>query len=240
MNKLLYLTMSKIDLSSGVYKKIRAQAEAFEKEGFETRILFVSDGQEANYLKNNEVLTVNLQDILSEVTDYLKECYFCYVRFELLRHKNFKNILERCLQLGTKIVTEIPTFPPYQESMARFHAKIRSRNYVGAMKTFIGAGLVFIDMNLLAQKSNMVCIVADDYQFKGTKTIRIENGIDLRNNPYSAYIPKECVNIIAVSNFTIWNGYDRAIEGLYIYKNSNPSKKIKLILVELFKVQPHS
>lgn len=230
-NEILYLTMAEVNTSSGVYKKIRAQADAFERQGFETRILFVSDTDNIHYLKNGELRESSFAQIESEVAQYLKECSFCYARFELLRHKYFKKVLNLCIAANTKIVTEIPTFPPYQESFARAKAKLKSGQVIGGLKTMVGAGIVAGDMNALANMASMVCIVADDFKFKKTKTIRIENGIDLQKNPLAPYSEKNVINIIAVSNFAVWNGYDRAVEGLGQYYATAPKRKIHLTLV---------
>lgn len=230
-NEILYLTMAEVNTSSGVYKKIRAQADAFERQGFETRILFVSDTDNIHYLKNGELREGSFAQIESEVAQYLKECSFCYARFELLRHKYFKRVLDLCTAANTKIVTEIPTFPPYQESFARAKAKLKRGQVIGGLKTMIGAGIVAGDMNALANMSSMVCIVADDFKFKKTKTIRIENGIDLQKNPLAPYSEKNVINIIAVSNFAVWNGYDRAVEGLGQYYATAPKRKVHLTFV---------
>lgn len=230
-NEILYLTMAEVNTSSGVYKKIRAQADTFERQGFETRILFVSDTDNIHYLKNGELREGSFAQIESEVAQYLKECSFCYARFELLRHKYFKRVLDLCTAVNTKIVTEIPTFPPYQESFARAKAKLKRGQVIGGLKTMIGAGIVAGDMNALANMSSMVCIVADDFKFKKTKTIRIENGIDLQKNPLAPYSEKNVINIIAVSNFAVWNGYDRAVEGLGQYYATAPKRKVHLTFV---------
>ena len=229
--EILYLTMAEVNTSSGVYKKIRAQADAFERQGFETRILFVSDTDSIHYLKNGELREGSFAQIESEVAQYLKECSFCYARFELLRHKYFKRVLDLCTAANTKIVTEIPTFPPYQESFARAKAKLKRGQVIGGLKTMIGAGIVAGDMNALANMSSMVSIVADDFKFKKTKTIRIENGIDLQKNPLAPYSEKNVINIIAVSNFAVWNGYDRAVEGLGQYYATAPKRKVHLTFV---------
>lgn len=231
MNKILYLTMAEVDTSSGVYKKIRAQADAFERMGYETRILFATDSGNTQYLKNGTLIKTDFAGIEKEITQYLKACSFCYARFELLRHKYFKRVLEMCVEEKIKIVTEIPTFPPYQESIARAKAKAKDGRIFGALKTLIGAQLVVNDMNSLANMSDMMCIVADDFKFKKTKTIRIENGIDLQKNPLTTYSEKDYVNVIAVSNFAVWNGYDRAVEGLGIYYKGHPERDVHLTFV---------
>ena len=231
MRSFLYLTMAAVDATSGVYKKIIEQFEAFTKQNLQGQILFVSDNENAILFKNDKMIPVQINNILLEIKEYLENSEFCYVRFELLRHKNYKKILDICMKCGTKIITEIPTFPPYQESLARVRAKKKERKYLGALKTLIGAAFVVFDMYRIAKFSDMVCIVADDYKFKKTKTIRIENGVNIRKNPYVESRKHENINVIAVSNFAVWNGYDRAIEGIKKYKDTNPKIKVNLIFV---------
>lgn len=223
--------MSEVDPSSGVYKKIRAQADAFERLGYETRILFVTDSDSIQYLKEGILHKSNFAQIELEVAEYLKKCAFCYVRFELLRHKFYKQVLEMCINENTRIVTEIPTYPPYQESIARAKGKLKSGKIFSALKTLIGVWNVIYDVNSLANMSSMMCIVGDNFKFKRTKTIRIENGINLKENPFASHNEGESINIIAVSNFSVWNGYDRAVEGLGIYYKSKPSRIVHLTFV---------
>ena len=229
--KIMYLTMALPDETSGVYKKIMAQVSAFVEFGHECRVFFVTDKEESKYYSNNGIQDIGFQEVLPIVSRYLEECDFCYARFELLRHKYYKRVLDICSEYKVKVVFEIPTFPPYQESVARGKSKLKDGNLFGAIKTFIGAWFVQRDMYKMARMARLVCIVADDYKFKGTKTIRIENGIDLCKNPYVEHLDTTEINIIAVSNFAVWNGYDRAIKGLKNYTEKNPKHKIRLIFV---------
>ena len=229
--KILYLTMATVDETSGVYKKIRAQINSLRQLGNECRALFLNDEDTGLYLINDEYENINIKEKMLEINEYIASCDFCYARFELLRHKNYKSIINICKKFNIDIVLEIPTFPPYQESLARVKGKIAEKHFLSAVKTLMGAGLVSCDMMRLAAISKLVCIVADDYKFKATKTIRIENGIDLNNNPYSNRHKNEIINIVAVSNFAIWNGYDRAIKGLKDYVQMREKTEVKLILV---------
>lgn len=232
--KILYLTMALIDPASGVYKKILAQEEAF-KVNNECQILFVTDSGNAVWENNGIFSKIDLKkkENIRQVESYLKTCDFCYARFELLRHPYYKKILDLCKTNRIGIVVEIPTYPPYQESMARVKEKVSARNYFGALKTLVGAAIVVLDMYHLVNYSDMMVLVADDTEFKGTKTIRIENGINLDANPFHAKDDTDdgVINIIAVSNFAVWNGYDRAIKGLGEYYHKTGNKDFHLTLV---------
>lgn len=226
--------MAPIDESSGVYKKIRAQVDAFIRLGHTCKLLFVRDTEDAYIFPGGDMETLDMsnESHIKYISDLIKNCDFCYARFELLRHKYYKKIINICGDNKVKVVTEIPTYPPYQESLARVKDNLHNKKYFSALKTFFGTAFVMLDMYRMALYSKLIVIVADDKKFRFADTIRIENGIDLDKNPYQ---PKDTddgkVRIIAVSNFSVWNGYDRAITGLKQYVEQNPDPNIELIMV---------
>lgn len=230
--RILYLTMAEVDEASGVYKKIRAQAGAFERLGNECRVLFVKDSSEAMILFDSILKKVKIdKENMIKLSSYIISCDFCYVRFELLRHKVYKEILDNCKKMGIDILVEIPTYPPYQESLARVKDKIKAGNIPGAIKTLIGTIIVILDMYRLVGYSKMMCLVADDKKFASKVTVRIENGVDVTDNPFVYHEEENSINIIAVSNFAVWNGYDRAITGLKQYYDKTGKDDIRLTFV---------
>ena len=226
--------MAPIDESSGVYKKIIAQVNAFNRLGYEGKVLFVRDTSTA-YLRSIDGSTEKIDltniKIKDELSRYMVSCEFCYVRFELLRHTYYRKMICLCKRLKLKIVSEIPTYPPYQESIARIKASWSRGRFFRALKTLIGTPLVFLDMYIMTINSKLVVIIADNKKFLFSKTIRVENGIDLEKNPYHVKEENDKINIIAVSNFSIWNGYDRAISGLADYVKDHKNCNIHLTMV---------
>lgn len=226
--------MAPIDESSGVYKKIRAQVDAFIRLGHICKLLFVRDTEDAYFFPGGEMETLSMsnEDHIKYISDYISNCDFCYARFELLRHKYYKKIINLCTTNKVKVVTEIPTYPPYQESLARVKENIQNRKYLRALKTFLGTAFVILDMYRMTLYSKLVVMIADDKKFRFADTVRIENGIDLAKNPYQEKsIDDNKIRIIAVSNFSVWNGYDRAIAGLKQYVDKHPNPNIELIMV---------
>ena len=233
--EIIYLTMAPMEDSSGVYKKVISQSEAFLELGYECKVLFVRDTKYAYLrdIKSNITTEIDLDDSVAfiELQKYIKECSFCYARFELLRHKYYRKIIYYCYKEKINIVSEIPTYPPYQESLARVRSLFNKKQYINALKTLIGTIFVIIDMYIISFYSNIVVMIADDKKFKLAKTLRIENGINLKTNPIQKTEFHNVINIIAVSNFSVWNGYDRAIIGLRNYISSTGLHDIKLIMV---------
>ncbi len=230
---ILYLTMAEIDEASGVYKKICSQVASFHRMAHECDLLFIQDSGTAILRKliGDIRLPGENETIEDAINAIVARHEVCYARFELLRHKYYKYALDCCKRNGVDLIVEIPTYPPYQESLARVKEKIARHNYTGALKTLIGTGVVIYDQNRIVRRSKMMCLVADDKKFLLKKTIRIENGIDLERNPFIVAENDEPVRIIAVSNFAIWNGYDRAIRGLKDYKEKTSTRDIKLVFV---------
>lgn len=229
---ILYVTMASIDQASGVYKKIRAQIKAFNELGHPCKGLFLNDADDNVLLSNTLDKHLSFKNDSKTIAELIKQADVCYVRFELQRHPIYKRALLEIRKQNKPIVLEIPTFPPHEESMARARMKLRNKQVFAAVKTLIGAGLVYRDMMIQAGMAKLVCIVADDYKFKKTKTIRIENGIDIEENPYAEIKHEDgCISLIAVSNFAVWNGYDRAIQGLADYTSNHGHGRFKLIFV---------
>ena len=223
--------MSEIDQASGVYKKIISQKDAFEKKGYDCKVIFLADSDSFRVLSNGTLRDYDFVKDIAFIESLANNSELDYFRFELLRHKRYSKMLSICKKSHAKIVLEIPTFPPYEESLARSRNYFKNGNFLSAFKTFIGSFLVRLDTYRFAKKVDMVILVADDFKFKNTKTIRIENGIDLKQNKYSFQTPSSVVRIIAVSNFAVWNGYDRAIKGLSEYIQTNKKKDISIVFV---------
>lgn len=227
--------MAPINESSGVYKKILSQAKAFTSNGYNCKILFLKDCKIA-YLREldgslNE-LDIEDNNTLKNIKTLILACNFCYVRYELLRHHYFRKILQLCILSHRPIITEIPTYPPYQESLARVRESWNSKKYKQAIKTLLGSLCVIVDLYIYTLISKLIVVVGDDKKFLFSNTVRIENGIDLKSNPYFKEMPNSKVlRVIAVSNFSVWNGYDRAILGLKKYIEKTKKHDIRLVLV---------
>lgn len=225
--------MAPVDESSGVYKKVVGQTKAIRDLGHIINTLFIRDSSYC-FLDNGESLQkydieTSFKTIISQT---LQQSDICYFRFELLRHKYYRKCWLFCLKNKIKYILEIPTYPPVEESKARAKASIQRHEWLRGLKTWIGSLFVVLDMYLLANMAKLVCVVADDKKFKYTHTIRIENGINISDIPFDPCDETKTnkIRIITVSNFSIWNGYDRAIEGLK-YLSKDNKNRVQLVFV---------
>lgn len=236
MDRILYITMAEINPASGVYKKIKGQQNAFANIGYECDILFVSKGPKLILDRvGKDLIIVNTEasEFVRYITSLLDSYQVTYFRFELLRHKYFRKIIRITRKKNITRVLEIPTYPPVKESLARTRAAFLSCNYLRGVKTLIGAAFVFLDTYVFMILVNYVIIIAAETTFPKINCIRIENGLDVSSIPpwVLKRQEKNYFTIIAVSNFSYWNGYDRLIWGLKNYVTKNNDLKIKIVFV---------
>jgi hypothetical protein len=136
---------------------------------------------------------------------------FVYIRRFIPNSNGLLKLIKRIKKYNPecKLLYEIPTYPYDQEH-----------------KSFKEIILLFIDRiyraKLKKHIDRVITFTNDDYIFK-VKTIRIINGIKCKNVPIVNYQVNDnkTISLIAVAQFAFWHGYERLIEGYYIYYNKN-------------------
>ena len=107
MKQFIYITMAPIDESSGVYKKIIAQVNAFNRLGYEGKVLFVRDTSTA-YLRSidgsTEKTDLTKITIKDELSRNMLSCEFCVVQLELWRHTSYRMRIFICKTLKLQLV----------------------------------------------------------------------------------------------------------------------------------------
>jgi len=111
---------------------------------------------------------------------------------------------------GTKLVMEIPTFPPEQEEQTE--KRIHRRLFFALSRRYETAAMQELDLFTLIGR-----ITADSY--RGVPAINITNGISLSQIPQRVFTPlDEHIRLLAVANIQVMNAFDRVIEGIRIYQ----------------------
>ena len=118
-----------------------------------------------------------------------------------------------------KIVYEIPTYP-----------------YDFEHDTFALKMILFIDKIYRRQLNkyiNRIVTLTDDKEIFKCKTLKITNGVDVKNIPITKkqFFDSNHINLIAVAQFSFWHGYERVIEGLYEYYKGSGTVDVNLHLV---------
>lgn len=219
--------------SSGVYKKIKGQQNAFEKLGYPCDLLFINDNQ-IYY----DVDGVGKTHICDDIT-YLSLCKglsinydFVYIRMGL-GYKRFQLMLDTLKNTDIKTIMEIPTYPFTTEMIAVAKSKWKQREYKKSLST-VFATLLFKLLyfpNALS-KIDLCVTISNPIKLKQNNCININNGIDIdniemiknRNNEEF----KE-IHALIVANLSVWHGVDLVIRSMAnFYRNSE--NEIVLIL----------
>ena len=140
-----------------------------------------------------------------------------YFRYPLA-NRAMINFMKKVNKLGGKILVEIPTYPYEDES--------HSNKGLRKLRTFIN---MFKDQHYrvnLKRYVDRIITYSRDEKIFDIKTIKISNASDLYNISARKNVNHTEINLVAVANMNYWHGYDRLIEGLYIYYKKNVRKEI--------------
>lgn len=103
-----------------------------------------------------------------------------------------------------KILYEMPTYPYEKEqniTLGNFPNVLKDRIFRIKLKKYIDRVVTFYNQETII----------------GIPTICIMNGYNFSNMKKPTYTLGESINLIEVSTTAFWHGYDRLIEGLYLY-----------------------
>lgn len=103
-----------------------------------------------------------------------------------------------------KIIIEIPTYPYDQEFPNRSLSLVLDK----------------INRKKLDSYVDKIATFSDDKKIWNIDTINISNGVDTEKISKRKFVSKDNrIHCIAVAKIAFWHGYDRLIEGLYLYTN---------------------
>ncbi len=215
---------------SGVEKKIDGQIKAFESLGHNVWYFTFNADKILLCHKNEskELFSVNpnpigyymaLQKAMRYAAENLK-IDMVYIRrifcspFHLKTLKLFK-------QKNILTVEEIPTYP--YDQLNRHYVAISYKLAAIMDKLFRGQYHKYLDRFVTFSKHKEIF---------GVPTICLDNGVDFDNVRFTPTVfPDDRMDMIAVSAMSPCHGYERAIEGIKIYNDTNPKIPVYLHLV---------
>lgn len=231
-DRALFLTFQPILPCDGVSKKVFAQRDGISQNGYECDIIYPSWKDNGNLVfKVNDILlkddvkryaltfsTTLYDEILEEIRR--KSYKIVYIRYCLNSSISFRNFLIKCKKLGLRIYMEIPTFP-YDKEISGFRNFIK---FAWIEKFFRKCCFNYVDK---------VVTFSDYTNIFGKESIRIANAVasvpPLKIHKHNG---NNVIVCIAVANVAFWHGFDRFIEGLYIYyKNIKEGKPLVIFKV---------
>lgn len=209
------------DCGTGVSRKVTEQIKIFNIFGLNCKLCVLS-----LYSASNKIFGKCLRRMPFfnthkhwRISDFIDED-FLYIRsaggWDAPAIRFFKRLKE--IDPTLKIVYEIPTYP-YDGELAGSWKMLPilwkdkwNRRYLNS----------FIDR---------IATLTDDKEIFGVPTLKIGNGINVEKIRPRKIRETSEIHAIAVSICEWWHGYDRFIEGLRLYYEGNPQRKIVFHLV---------
>lgn len=234
MNKCLFIVQHAVDARTGIGKKIIAQCETFNRLGIETELSsLVLDGRNKYCARTlpGEPLEKFEKYLFIEkrfnwfwsykkLSEYIKSknINYIYIRYTHFANPFFINFLEDIKSFGVKIYIELPTYP--------YDAEYRSVGFMRSIYKNIER-IYRWNMHNFIEK---IITYSDDDQIFNAKTIKLSNGIDVNKIPLKKKNIEKFgqLDICTISSLEYWHGYDRLIEGYFLYAEKNPKLNIRL------------
>lgn len=212
----------------GIYNKIEGQLKAFLHYKIEPSLIFLegnnlvlkdikNDAEKKIFSFQNKfqkkilIYKILLNQILNIKPEYL------YIRYPMsdMFFLNFLKKVKKKLN-NTRTAIEFPTYPYDQEA-----------------KDILTRFLIILDKiyrNKISKYVDFAVTYTDFKKIYNIDSVFIENGINLANIKLSKKenVENEIV-LIGVANVSFWHGFDRVIEGLKKYYNSDIQPKYKIV-----------
>ena len=223
----LFLMFYGFNAYNGISKKIEYQVNAMRKHGLDLRICHYEIEENGNrcWMIDQEVLQslgcglcakFKKRIDFSPIIRYAKQEKIDFIYWRTFHNSNpfTIHLAKRLKQSGIRLILEIPTYPYDQE-----YASIPEKLTLLTDQLFRKQFCKYVDR---------VVTFSHDEKIFGRPTIRISNGIDFSKIPLRQTLhdmSKE-LHLVAVAEIHYWHGYDRLIEGLYRYYQTNPEYKV--------------
>ncbi len=198
-------------LSYGVQKKILAQCKALNHFlNIEEKILYQEDTT-TFFHKIISRLPFTATSEKWKMDESYKNIDFIYFRKNIIDYSivNFFREIKK-KNTSCKIVLEIPTYPYDQEEFKKLKDlpyKLKDRINRKRLNKYV---------------DRITTFTSSCDQIFGIKTINIMNGIDFGAVPISKSIScGKTINIVIMSLFSHWHGFDRLIEGLNNFRDNS-------------------
>ena len=229
---IFFLIFHGLSQVSGISKKIQHQIKGLKENGHHVVLCHyeVLDNGHRVRMIDQELLEdygcsrlapIRKRMCFQAILDYIQkhDIQLVYIRSF---HNSNPFTIHLCTSIqkaGTRIVMEIPTYPYDQEYK---YLPLSWKINLAIDKCF---------RKRLARSLDAIVTFSDASVIFGQKTIQISNGIDFESIPLRSPQPQADFHLIAVAEIHFWHGYDRMIEGLGLYYQTAPRRKVYLHLV---------
>lgn len=232
--KALFLVYHGFSESNGISKKIHYQVDALKACGLDVHTCYLreSEGNKYRMIDNNILCDYGhgfkgkiLKRIeFTSIANYAinEGISFVYIRSDHNASPFTIRMVKKMRKSGMYVVMEIPTYP-YDNEKASSSRKLQR----------------FVDKYFRKSLAKHLCriVTFSDYnRIFGIPTIQISNGVD-----FSKIKLKQLKNdtshelhLIGVAEIHYWHGFDRLVQGLIKYYDTNPNYKVIFHIVGSF------
>ncbi len=218
---LFYITWIdfKVYFGTGLEKKIIGQIESMER--MFGRIYYTCYSYPRAFLMDRDQVleespAITAKDYVKVMINWMQKYNVTktYIRYAI-SNKWFIDLLKYQNVHKIKTVLEIATYP-YDSEMSEGILKTQDVCYRQEIYQYI----------------NMITTYSNDKEIWGIPSIRLLNGINIEKIAVSKKKKeKREIIFIAVSSMQFWHGYERFLEGMYIYYKNGGNYDLKLKLI---------
>lgn len=190
----------------GVKKKIYAQTRVFEKYFPQCFITRYAYGM-AYLLKGERVIekevALSREACFSCYCGWMKKyhCRWVYMRCIIPASHLYLSFLREMKDIGVRMVLEYPTYP-YERAVGNEEILQEDREYRGQIGKYISLATTYVRGE----------------QIHGIHTVALQNGVNVGEHAARKVREKGMqINLLAVAGFSSYLGYERVLEGLYLY-----------------------
>jgi len=225
------LYVARLDIAqphlAGVARKIEAQRKALADLGYPTRLLCLKDGA---IVLDGEKIVPSQGSLSRRLNHHLRfhremaraawEANFVYIRFQGAP-PDFNSALRayKAARPQGKVVLELPSWPFATER------RTRKQKLYGKLAD---SGLPSLHKNV-----DRIVTFSQAEEILGVSTLRTDNGVDVDPIPLASFdrTRDRPLQLCGVANLSFWHGYDRVIEGLARYRESEDSRQVQFTIV---------
>ena len=203
----------------GIYKKVIAQMNVFEKEFgtayytfWDLKFVYLMYGKQM--VKKKRAIT--RKDFTDVIVHWIQEydVQQTYIRY-IFAHRQLIRLLQYLKEKNIKTIIEIPTYP-YDGEIPYNRFKIEDVFYREKISDYI----------------ERITTYSNHKEIWGIPCIPLRNGIDIEEKSIVPYKEKKKdIVMIAVASMSQWHGYERIIEGLYYYYKAGGEWNLRLKLI---------
>lgn len=204
---MLYITYNDLDSAGfvGIKKKVLAQASAFEKAFgrayhtcYEGQMMYLMHGEDML----EKAVAVTRKECNLVLSQWIGKYNITktYIRYSLT-DKWFLQFVQFQKEHQIKTILEIPTYP-YDNELSGGRRKSEDVYFRKQLCKYV----------------DMITTYTGDDKIWEIPCICLRNGIDIQNIPVSKKKKNNhVIYFIAVSSMAPWHGYERFLEGMYLY-----------------------